>query len=129
MTTTYMQKHSGLLDSLLSSKASPHAAVLADILRRVSLPLSEWEVHKLSVAVSANVKHEMTYCAGNRRHQRQSESAVCLHHSDPGLCHHPAPSPSLLLTLPVAAQHWVGRGYSEMNPRTVSLLLDMQPFA
>ena len=93
------------------------------------LSLSRWELNKLSVAVTANGELLKSYCAGNRRHQRQSESAVCLHHPDPGLCHHPAPLPSLLLTLPVAAQHWVGRGYSEMNPRTVSLLLDMQPFA
>ncbi len=67
--------------------------------------LSRWELNKLSVAVTANGELLKSYCAGNRRHQRQSESAVCLHHPDPGLCHHPAPSPSLLLTLPVAAKH------------------------
>ncbi len=94
------------------------------------LSLSRWELNKLSVAVTANGELLKSYCAGNRRHQRQSESAVCLHHPDPGLCHHPAPSPSLLLTLPVAAKHKkVGRCHSEKDPRTVSLLLEMQPFA
>jgi len=128
MTTTCMRKHSRLLDDLLCLRSVPTCSSACKYTQKMGEHSLEWVGAKQAFCycqckctVSANVEHMLTYCAGNRRHQRQSESAVCLHHPDPGLCHHPAPLPSLLLTLPVAARHWVGRCYSVKDPRACYL--------
>jgi len=84
MTTTCMRKHSRLLDDLLCLRSVPTCSSACKYTQKMGEHSLEWVGAKQAFCycqckctVSANVEHMLTYCAGNRRHQRQSEKC-CL---------------------------------------------------